>query len=332
MSKKAKAKAGNSEYRLPKHHLKYFLLRFVFLVGLIMFLYPVISNLWNQYRNSLLAMHYTQTVEKIDTSKIDEIWKAAEDYNAQHKTNYIKDAFTQSEQYILKHPYDQLLNPDGNYVMGSLEIPKISVTLAIYHGIGEEALSKGCGHVEGTSLPIGGKGTHACLAAHRGLANARLFTDLDQLKKGDVFYLHIMDKTLAYEVDKITVCEPDDVTGLEIEKDKDLVTLLTCTPYGVNSHRLLVRGSRIPYEEAKEKEKTSTNVATKVMDERSWIRVGVGTLFIILFILYMKRLKKSDREYDRKVLAKRKKKEAEEKQKADIDAAIAKRAAEKPPS
>jgi len=326
MSKKTKAKN-----ELPKHYLKYFFLRLVFIIGLTMFLYPVISNLWNQYRNSLLMSDYTATVEEIDTSEMDAIWKAAEDYNAQHKENYIKDAFTQSEQYILKHPYDQLLNPNGDYIMGSLEIPKISLTVAIYHGIGEEALSQGCGHVEGTSLPIGGEGTHASLAAHRGLAGARLFTDLDQMKKGDVFYLHILDKTLAYEVDKITVCEPDDVTGLKLEPDKDLVTLLTCTPYGVNTQRLLVRGSRIPYEEAQEKEAETTNVATSIMDERSWIRVGVGTLFIILFILYMKRLKKSDREYDRKVLAKRKKKEAEEKQKADIDAAIAKRAAEKPP-
>ena len=326
MSKKTKAKN-----ELPKHYLKYFFLRLVFIIGLTMFLYPVISNLWNQYRNSLLMSDYTAAVEKIDTSKIDAIWKEAEEYNKNHTENYIKDAFTQSEQYILTHPYDELLNPDGNEVMGSLEIPKISVTLAIYHGMGEEALSKGCGHIEGTSLPIGGKSSHAVLAAHRGLAGARLFTDLDQLKKGDVFYLHVLDKTLAYEVDKITVCLPDDVSGLKLEKGKDLVTLLTCTPYGVNTQRLLVRGSRIPYEEAQEKEAETTNVATSIMDERSWIRVGVGTLFIILFILYMKRLKKSDREYDRKVLAKRKKKEAEEKQKADIDAAIAKRAAEKPP-
>lgn len=320
MSKKTK-KTITSE--LPRHHAKYFLITLVFVVGLVMFLYPVLSNLWNQYVNSLLEVHYQQTVEKIDTSKIEEIWKAAEDYNAQHKENYIKDAFTQSEQYILKHPYDQLLNPDGNYIMGTLEIPKISVKLSIYHGIGEEALSKGCGHVEGTSLPIGGKGTHACLAAHRGLANARLFTDLDQLKKGDVFYLHILDKTLAYEVDKITVCLPDEVDGLKLDQDEDLVTLLTCTPYGVNSHRLLVRGSRIPYEEAKEKEAETTNVATSIMDERSWIRVGVGILFIVLFILYMRRMKRNDREYDLKVLAKRKKKDAEDMQRREIDEAAA---------
>ena len=129
-----------------------------------------------------------------------------------------------------------------------------------------------------------------------------------------MFSLHVLDKTLAYEVDKITVCLPDDVSGLKLEKGKDLVTLLTCTPYGVNSHRLLVRGKRIPYEEAKEQEKATTNVATKIMDTRSWIRVGAGALFIILFIVYMKRLKKGDRAYDRKVLEKREKKEAEERE------------------
>lgn len=228
-----------------------------------------------------------------------------------HVTEHFKDAFTQSEKYILKHPYDQLLDPDGNEIMGSLEIPKISVNLAIYHGIGEESLSQGCGHVEGTSLPIGGTGTHAVLAAHRGLANARLFTDLDQLGEGDVFYLHILDKTLAYEVDKIIVCLPEDTSGLTLEPDKDLVTLLTCTPYGVNTHRLLVRGSRIPYEEAKEKEAKTTNAATKIMDERSWIRVGIGLLFILLFILYMRNMKRGDRAYDLKVIEKRKKNDQE---------------------
>lgn len=308
-----KRKTQQNTEKLPRHVLKYTLLTLVFLAGLIMFLYPTISNVWNQYRNSLLQVHYKQTIQKQDTSKLDAEWAAAEDYNKNHTENYIKDAFTQTDQYTLTHPYDQLLNPDGNNIMGTLEIPKIAVTLAIYHGMGEEALSQGCGHVEGTSLPIGGKGTHAVLAAHRGLAGAKLFTDLDQAKKGDVFYLHILNKTLAYQVDKITVCLPDDVSGLKLEKGKDLVTLLTCTPYGVNSHRLLVRGKRIPYEEAKEQEKATTNVATKIMDTRSWLRVGAGALFIILFIWYMKRLRKGDRAYDRKILEKRKKKAEEEK-------------------
>lgn len=301
----------NKSDKLPSHALKYTILVLAFLAGLTMFLYPVISNVWNQYRNSLLAVHYKQTVQKQDTSKLDAEWAEAEAYNKSHTQNYIKDAFTQSEQYILTHPYDNLLNPDGNEIMGSLEIPKINVTLAIYHGMGEEALSKGCGHVEGTSLPIGGKSSHSVLAAHRGLAGAKLFTDLDQIGKGDVFYLHILDKTLAYKVDRIIVCEPDDVSGLELEEGKDLVTLLTCTPYGVNSHRLLVRGTRIPYEEAKEQEKATTNVATRIMDERSWLRVGIGLLFLILFIFYMRRVRRNDREYDRKVLEKRKQKEAE---------------------
>jgi sortase A len=131
--------------------------------------------------------------------------------------------------------------------MGSIEIPKISVDLAIYHGTGQKELEKGVGHVQGTSLPIGGSGTHVVLAAHRGLPNAKLFTDLDQLEIGDKFFLHILNETLAYEVDQIKVVEPDDLTYVQIEEGQDLVTLLTCTPYGVNTQRLLVRGHRIPY-------------------------------------------------------------------------------------
>ena len=153
----------------------------------------------------------------------------------------------EAEDYVLTHPYDQLLDPDGMGIMGYLEIPKIHITLAIYHGIGKQALENGCGHVEGTSLPIGGKGCHAVLAAHRGLPDAKLFTDLDRMEEGDEFYLHILDQILAYQVDRIRVVRPSEIGGLRIREGRDLVTLLTCTPYGVNTHRLLVRGHRVKY-------------------------------------------------------------------------------------
>ena len=131
--------------------------------------------------------------------------------------------------------------------MGYLEIPKINVRLAIYHGIGPNALENGCGHIEGTSLPIGGESTHSVISAHRGLPSAKLFTDLDQMEVGDIFYINVLDETLAYKVDQILIVLPEETESLAIEEGKDLVTLVTCTPYGVNSHRLLVRGERTEY-------------------------------------------------------------------------------------
>lgn len=210
-------------------------------------LYPVVSNLLNQRRNLGLKVRYEDFVQKMPQKEIDRAWKEARAYNRQHRENYIKDAFTAEEDYVLTHPYDQLLNPDGSAVMGTVEIPKIRITLAIHHGVGRRALEEGCGHIEGTSLPVGGAGCHAVIAAHRGLPGAKLFTDLNQLEVGDEFYLHILDRILAYQVDRVRIIRPQTVDALKIEKGKDLVTLMTCTPYGVNSHRLLVRGHRVRY-------------------------------------------------------------------------------------
>ena len=210
--------------------------------------YPTVSDLWNNYRNQQLISEYTEVVETLESEDFSEIWAEAREYNAQHTVNTILDAFDEEEgDYVLSHPYDQVLNPTGNEIMGYLEIPKISVKLAIYHGIGTEALENGCGHIEGTSLPIGGVGTHSVLSAHRGLPSAKLFTDLDQLEIGDLFYITVLDEKLAYKVDQILTVLPEETDDLAIEEDKDLVTLVTCTPYGVNSHRLLVRGERTEY-------------------------------------------------------------------------------------
>lgn len=220
----------------------------IFLVGAGILFYPTVSDLWNNYRNQRLISNYTDTVETMEPEDYSKIWEEAKAYNDQHKVNTIVDAFDEEEgDYILSHPYDQLLNPTGNEIMGYLEIPKINVRLAIYHGIGPNALENGCGHIEGTSLPIGGESTHSVISAHRGLPSAKLFTDLDQMEVGDIFYINVLDETLAYKVDQILTVLPEETKSLAIEEGKDLVTLVTCTPYGVNSHRLLVRGERTEY-------------------------------------------------------------------------------------
>ena len=220
----------------------------IFLVGVGILFYPTVSDLWNNYRNQRLISNYTDTVETMEPEDYSKIWEEAKAYNDQHKVNTIVDAFDEEEgDYILSHPYDQLLNPTGNEIMGYLEIPKINVRLAIYHGIGPNALENGCGHIEGTSLPIGGESTHSVISAHRGLPSAKLFTNLDQMEVGDIFYINVLDETLAYKVDQILIVLPEETESLAIEEGKDLVTLVTCTPYGVNSHRLLVRGERTEY-------------------------------------------------------------------------------------
>ena len=230
------------------------------LSGLGLIAYPTVSNIWNEYRNEQIAASYNQVAGEYSDELLQKMMDDAVAYNEEHKKtgNYVKDAFNDSEEYILTHPYDTLLNLRGDEVMGYIEIPAIKARIAIYHGIGTEALTKGCGHVEGTRLPVGGENTHAVLAAHRGLPSAKLFTDLDQMKEGDVFYIHVLNQTLAYEVDQIKVVLPEDISDLLIDKNEDYVTLVTCTPYGINSHRLLVRGTRIPYEEAQAKAPSQT--------------------------------------------------------------------------
>lgn len=254
----------------------------LFLIGAGIFLYPTISDMWNQYRNVRLITEYDTSVTDLSKSEYARLWKEAKEYNAEHPVNSIVDAFDESDQYVLTHPYDQVLDPDGNGLMGSIEIPKINVKIAIYHGLGSDILEKGAGHIEGTSLPIGGKNTHAVLAAHRGLPGAKLFTDLDQMEIGDKFYLHILGKTLAYKVDQIKTVLPDQTKALDIVEGEDHVTLLTCTPYGVNTHRLLVRGIRTRYVE-EENEKSET-VPQKLAQTDPVKLMKSGLLIFILLV------------------------------------------------
>ena len=259
----------------------------VFLIGAGILFYPTVSDLWNNYRNQQLISEYTEVVETLESEDFSEIWAEAREYNAQHTVNTILDAFDEEEgDYVLSHPYDQVLNPTGNEIMGYLEIPKISVKLAIYHGIGTEALENGCGHIEGTSLPIGGVGTHSVLSAHRGLPSAKLFTDLDQLEIGDLFYITVLDEKLAYKVDQILTVLPEETEDLAIEEDKDLVTLVTCTPYGVNSHRLLVRGERTEYV-SEEDTSTPSMILRNPLEgtNRSERLLVIGLMVFIIFLI-----------------------------------------------
>lgn len=295
------------------HWLSNLLIFLLFTVGAGVLCYPTFSDMWNKYRNAQLITHYTEAIETLPEETYDEFWAEAREYNAQHTVNQIVDAFGEEEgeadeeaQAAFEY-YHSVLNPNGDGLMGSIDIPKIGVKIAIYHGLEESVLEKGCGHVQGTSLPIGGAGTHAALAAHRGLPSAKLFTDLDQIEEGDIFILNILGEKLAYEVDQIKTVLPYETEDIAIVDGEDYVTLITCTPYGVNSHRLLVRGHRTEYvEEIKELEKNSGNVSDTIIEqvaERSpaelleiaLIVFGISVMIIFIVTRRKKRKKEADK-------------------------------------
>ena len=204
-------------------------------------LYPTISDYWNSFHQTRAIASYVKAVDHLDKKDYERIWKEAKQYNKDLSLTGIQMPLSKAKQ----KEYQKLLNISGNGIMGYIEIPKIRVSLPIYHGVDEEILQIATGHLAGTSLPVGGKSTHCVISGHRGLPSARLFTDLDKMNKDDVFMVHVLNKTLTYQVDQIRIVLPDDLSDLKIEEGKDLFTLVTCTPYGVNTHRLLVRGHRI---------------------------------------------------------------------------------------
>ncbi len=286
------AELENKEKR-PGNRLGNILLIILFLVGAGITFYPVVSKTWNYYRDQKLILEYEDTVDSISEERCREILNEAIAYNEQHTSNDIIDAFNQeSEDYVLTHPYDTLLNPSGNMIMGYLEIPKIKVSLPIYHGISSTVLQKGVGHIEGTSLPVGGINTHTVLAGHRGLPERKLLTDLDQVKLGDKFYISVMSETLAYEIDSITVVEPHETEPLAIVSGEDLSTIVTCTPYGVNSHRLLVRGHRIPYIEDEKKEYDAMSTGLGLEEKLLIAGLSAFAAFVLLLLLTQKKREK----------------------------------------
>ena len=228
-----------------------------FFAGLSLLLYPLISNEWNSYRQSRLISDYNAEIEKKEEAGsldyAEEMEKAVA-YNESLLPSVLPDSFAvaeASDEDSEEHQeYMACLNLTGDGMMGRVEIPKINVNLPIYHTTDEDILEQAAGHLEGSSLPVGGSSTHAVISAHRGLPSASLFTDLDQMEEGDHFLIHVLDEVLCYEVDRISVVEPSETQDLAVEEGEDLVSLFTCTPYGVNSHRLLVRGHRVPYDPA----------------------------------------------------------------------------------
>lgn len=211
------------------------------LAGALLLLYPTVSDYWNSFHQSRAIASYAEQVADLDDNTYDQIWADARAYNETLDNSTSRFVMTEEQKKI----YEALLNIADNGVMGYIEIPKIKCNLPIYHGTDEAVLQIAIGHVQGSSLPADGESTHCVLSGHRGLPSAKLFSDLDQLTEGDVFLLRVLDETLTYEVDQIRTVLPDELDDLAIEEGKEYCTLVTCTPYGINSHRLLVRGHRI---------------------------------------------------------------------------------------
>lgn len=226
---------------MMKKHMSTIIAILVFITGLSLLLYPTVSNYWNSKHQSRVVANYTDTLAKMDKKEKQYAIDQAVQYNESLVLNENRFSPSDSELSL----YKSLLNADGTGMMGYITIPEIRCKLAIYHSVDDSVLQVGVGHLEGSSLPVGGSSTHCVISGHRGLVSARLFTDIDRLEKGDLFYLHVYGKVLAYEVDKISVVEPEDYGPLEIEEGKDFCTLLTCTPYGINTQRLMVRGHRV---------------------------------------------------------------------------------------
>lgn len=270
-----------------KKHFSTIILILIFVIGLSLLLYPTVSDYWNSLHQSKAIATYAEEVAEIEDDVYEQIWTDALNYNETliGKTN----TFVLSDEE--REIYESQLNISGNGIMGYIEIPDIDCALPIYHGTDAAALQIAVGHIEGTSLPVGGESTHCVLSGHRGLPSAKLFTDLDRLAEGDQFILRVLDETLTYEVDQIRIVLPDELDTLGIEEGKDYCTLVTCTPYGVNSHRLLVRGHRVENTE----EAATIRVTADAMQIEPMIiapLVAVPILFILLIWMLVKTRKK----------------------------------------
>ena len=255
-----------------KKHLPTIIVAVIFLCGLSLFLYPTVSNLYNQHLNNKLIGEYKEAFSSTTPEEFNEAMKDAVAFN-ENRGN-------EEKLKELGLTYENALNAADNGVMGYIEIPKISVSLIIYHTIEENVLQKGIGHVPESHLPVGGKNTHCVLAGHTGLPSAKLLTNIDHLKVGDRFYIHVLNEVLEYKIDDVSVVEPDEVSRLNVISGKDCVTLVTCTPYGVNSHRLLVRGVRVDGSDLSAKEDGIVNELLNI-DMKYLITFSLIGLFII---------------------------------------------------
>lgn len=272
---------------MKKGTLSTTILILVFLVGLSLLLYPTVSDYWNSLHQSRAITEYAEEVANLDNDIYEKLWTDAQAYNeklfqSHHPLSLKEDEWPE---------YEAQLNVSGNGIIGYIEIAKINCSLPIYHGTDESVLQIAVGHIEGTSLPVGGESTHCVLSGHRGLPSARLFTDLDQLTEGDTFVLRVLDETLTYEVDQILIVKPYEVDALAMEESKDYCTLVTCTPYGVNTHRLLVRGHRV---ENREEAHAVRVTADAMVVETAVVAplVAVPMLLVLLIVLLVKTRRK----------------------------------------
>lgn len=269
-----------------KNRLYTIILILVFLTGLSLLLYPTVSDWWNSYHQSLAIVDYEHSVKGLDDKTYKKILSEAKKYN--------KSLLDRGNRFELSkeetEAYDRLLDPLGTGMMGYVEIPEIQVSLPVYHGTSNAVLSMAVGHIAGSSLPVGGKSSHCVLSGHRGLPSAKIFSNLDKLVEGDIFSLHILDEVLTYEVDQIRIVEPKEINSLTIEKGKDYCTLVTCTPYGINTHRLLVRGHRIKNSLAGDIRVSSDALQIEPVQVAPIIAVPI--LLILLILVFLKSSRK----------------------------------------
>ena len=270
-----------------RKHLSTILLLFILLIGLSLLLYPSVSDYWNSLHQTRAIATYAENVAKLDNNQYDRLWEDARAYN--RTLGLRSNPYYLSEEQ--KAEYERLLDVSGLGVMGYIEIPEIDVSLPIYHGTEESVLQVAVGHLDWTSLPVGGESTHCVLSGHRGLPSAKLFTNLDKLREGDTFLLRVLDEVLTYEVDQILIVEPQEIDALKIVEGKDYCTLVTCTPYGINTHRLLVRGHRI---DNIEQAKTIRVTADAIQIEPMLVApiVAIPMLLILLILLLLPRRRK----------------------------------------
>ena len=246
------------------------------MVGAGLLLYPTLSNYYNSFHQSKSITQYAEITKELSEEEIEALVKDAKEYNKTLITDNTRWKMTDEE----RKNYNNILDISGTGVMGYIEIPKVNISLPIYHGTSNEVLQIAVGHVEGSSFPIGGTGTHSVLSGHRGLPSAKLFTDLDKIEEGDCFYINILNEVLTYQVDQILIVEPSNMDSLEIDPAQDYCTLVTCTPYGVNSHRMLIRGKRI--ETIEEKNIIISNEAIQIEP-----RIVMPFILVILCIIYI---------------------------------------------
>lgn len=261
----------------------------VLLIGMSLVCYPFISNYLMEQNQAGEILTQKLSAENADSEVVESALKSAREYNESLLGSVmLSDPFDPGFKETYDKDYSELLDLDGSGVMGSIEIPKIDVNLPIYHGTSTKTLEKGAGHLQKTSLPIGGKNTHAVITGHSGLSTARLFTDLEQLSEGDIFFIYVLNQKLAYKVDNIEVVLPTETEDLRVVPEKDYVTLLTCTPYGKNTHRLLVRGERTDYEEAKEIAANTQPVETTWLQQyKKALLIGAAVLLVTVFVFFI---------------------------------------------